>query len=75
MHRLQVSKIVMVIFKCFFEPPKIDGNPNVRFFDYINSVFICLVGTVLQHCLKEWKGREQANKLVNFNYKTVASKF
>ena len=50
------------------------GNRDVKFFDNINHVFICLVATAFRDCLKELKGGEQANEPVDFKYETAASK-
>ena len=30
------------------------GNIEETFFDTINEVFICLVVSTIQHCLKSW---------------------
>jgi len=65
---------VTVIYECFFQRPKMRGNRDVKFFDNINPVFICLVAAALRHCLKELKGGEQAGEPIDFKYETAASK-
>ena len=63
-----------VIYECFFPQLKMHGNWDIKFFDNINSVFICLVAAALWHCLKELKGREQVGEPIDFKYETAASK-
>jgi len=66
---------VTLIYECFFQQLKMKGNRNVKFFNNINPVFICMVVAALRHCLKELKGGEQAGERVDFKYETAASKF
>jgi len=51
-----------------------NGNWDVKFFDNINPVFICLVVAALWHYFKELKGGEQAGEPIDFKYETAASK-
>ena len=74
-HRFPASEIVTVIYECFFQRPKMRGNRDVKFFNNINPVFICLFVAALSHCHKELKGGEQVGEPVDFKYETAASKF
>ncbi|KAF8416583.1 hypothetical protein EV426DRAFT_578631 [Tirmania nivea] len=56
------------------ERQKMRGNRDPTFFDKINSVFICLVASALQHCLKEWKTSERTKVLIDYKYETAAEK-
>ncbi|KAF8458589.1 hypothetical protein BGX38DRAFT_1138674 [Terfezia claveryi] len=43
-----------VIFRKYFASVKMRRNFNDTFFNSINKVFICLVTSVMRHCLKSW---------------------
>jgi len=73
-HGFRASEIVTVIYESFFQRPKMRGNLDMKFFDNINPVFICLVTAALRHCLKELKGGEQAGEPIDFHYKTATIK-
>ena len=51
-----------------------NGNWDVKFFDNINPVFICLVVAALRHCLNQLKGGELAGEPIDFKYEMAASK-
>ena len=42
----------------YFAGIKMRGNFDSEFFDNINEVFVCLVGTAIRHCLKSWETGE-----------------
>ena len=73
-HQFRASEIVTVIYELFFQRQKMRGNRDTTFFDEINPVFVCLVASALQHCLKEWKGGDRTKVLVEFKYETAAGK-
>ena len=68
------SEIVRLIYECFFKCPKMKGGRNIKFFDKINPVFICLVAVVIQHCLKAWKDGTEPTELLDFKYVTVGGR-
>ncbi|KAF8416219.1 hypothetical protein EV426DRAFT_703734 [Tirmania nivea] len=70
-HRFRASEIVTAIYELFFQWQKMRGNRDPTFFDKINSVFICLVASALQYCLKKWKTGEHTKVLVNYKLRNT----
>ena len=68
----------MFIFSLFFliylQGLKRKGTREPDFLAKINGVFICLVTTVIRHCLKEWAMGECAVKVTNFKYETAGGR-
>ncbi|KAF8438319.1 hypothetical protein BGX38DRAFT_1144980 [Terfezia claveryi] len=50
------------------------GKRDIKFFDHINSIFICLVATAIQHYLKKLKTGE-AIEAIDFKFKMPATSF
>ena len=70
---VKATEMNKAIFLGNFSGPKKRGNKVRSFFDFLNEVFICLVVTAIQHCLKAWVKGVYV-KAVNFRYETVMSK-
>ena len=48
-------QIAKAIFIRYFDGKKKIGNHVPEFIEQFNNVFICLVTTVIFHCLKSWE--------------------
>jgi len=50
------------------------GNRYSSFFGSINNMFICLITTASNHCLRDWTSGKVADYLVDFNYENAGRK-
>jgi len=46
----------------------------VEFFANINDTFVCLIGTAIQHCFKEWRTGTVAEEQVDFKSESAGGK-
>jgi len=70
----QAKEITDLIFRKYFAGPKMRENIDESLFESINEVFICLVMTAIQHCLKTWQAGIFEQPL-EFKYQTAHSKY
>lgn len=69
--RFRAVEIVNIIYHNYFEGPWMRGRRDPDFLQKINGNFVCLVATVIRHCLKAWREGECENQAVEFKYETA----
>jgi len=66
----RAEEIVAVIYQRYYNGSRRQGSQDPEFLDRINGVFICIVATAIQHCLKAWRTGELAESGPDFKYET-----
>ncbi|KAF8438321.1 hypothetical protein BDZ91DRAFT_756114 [Kalaharituber pfeilii] len=72
-NRFMAEEIVELIWNKYFVGAKMWGNIDLGFLDRINKQFICLVASVIRHCLKAWSLGTFNQNSVEFKYETAFS--
>ncbi|KAF8459870.1 hypothetical protein BDZ91DRAFT_740867 [Kalaharituber pfeilii] len=72
-NRFMAEEIVELIWNKYFLGTKMRGNIDPGFLDRINKQFICLVASVIRHCLKAWSLGTFNQNSVEFKFETAFS--
>ncbi|KAF8442656.1 hypothetical protein BDZ91DRAFT_754871 [Kalaharituber pfeilii] len=67
------EEIIELIWNKYFVGTKMRGNIDPEFLDRINKQFICLVASVIQHCLKAWSLGTFNQTSIEFKFETAFS--
>ena len=72
----KARELTDLIFRKYFATRKMRRNKDSTFFDSINEVFICLVASVMRHCLKPRRSGvyQEKSRFSGFKYETSLGK-